>query len=162
MLEHSKLLEHLHYHPETGVWTLLIATKFREAGGRADSVRAKKYRGLFIEGVQYYSHILAWFYMTGAWPSRDIDHENTNSSDNRWKNLRLATASQNGANARLNKTNTSGHKGVTWDKARSRWRAQIKIQWKMIYLGRFKEKALAIKARKQAAIQAHGKFARHA
>lgn len=36
--------------------------------------------------------------MTGAWPDLQIDHINRDQLDNRWLNLRQATASQNGQN----------------------------------------------------------------
>lgn len=43
--------------------------------------------------------------------------------------------------------NTSGHKGIWWDKSRSMWQAYIQVHGKKINLGRFYEKEDAIKAR---------------
>ena len=45
-----------------------------------------------------------------------VDHINRDSLDNQDFNLRLATCSQNQANREVNKNNTSGFKGVSWDK----------------------------------------------
>src|SRR5204863_8750024 len=46
-----------------------------------------------------------------------VDHANGDSLDNRLKNLRLATSSQNGANSTIHRiNNTSGYKGVVYNK----------------------------------------------
>ena len=48
------------------------------------------------------------------------------------------------------KSNTSGVTGVRWDESRQKWLAQIEFQGKRHYLGRYKNKEDAIKARKEA------------
>lgn len=60
-------------------------------------------------------------------------------------NTRLHNLSQ-----KVSKNNTSGIKGVCWDKNKQLWRAQIKYQSKCIYLGSFAKKEDAAKARKEA------------
>lgn len=80
----------------------------------------------------------------------DIDHINRNKLDNRLKNLRYVTRSQNIYNMGLKTNNTSGHKGVTWDKRRNKWRAYIGGSVARKELGSFKNKSDAIKARKNA------------
>ncbi len=45
-----------------------------------------------------------------------IDHANGNSLDNRLNNLRLCTVAQNSQNRALNPRNTTGYKGVYWNK----------------------------------------------
>ncbi|MEK6878193.1 MAG: HNH endonuclease [Nanoarchaeota archaeon] len=89
-----------------------------------------------------------------------IDHINGNKLDNRKCNLRFVTYSQNLMNSKLPNNNTSGYKGVTWDKNRNRWRAQIKINKKEINLGRFIKKEEAIKTRKRAEQKYFGEFAK--
>lgn len=76
------------------------------------------------------------------------DHINRNKLDNRRKNLRTATCSQNVLNSKLSRANTSGYKGVSW--YQNAWVAEIKVNRKKIYLGRFKKITNAIKARKRA------------
>jgi hypothetical protein len=56
---------------------------------------------------------------------RQGDHINGNSLNNQRCNLRIATNSQNGANARKHSNNTSGYKGVTWNRKLQKWRVQI-------------------------------------
>lgn len=52
--------------------------------------------------------------------------------------------------AKLPKNNTSGYKGVYWQKSAKKWQAEIEIRAKRIYLGIFENKEDAIKARKEA------------
>ena len=56
--------------------------------------------------------------MTGQEPPRCIDHINGDGCDNRWANIREATAKQNCHNRAMPVTNTSGYKGVTFKKSR--------------------------------------------
>lgn len=65
----------------------------------------------------------------------ETDHINRDKLDNRRENLRTATRSQNKINTNLRKDNTSGYKGVSWNKNRNRWMAQLHINGKHIHLG---------------------------
>ena len=67
------------------------------------------------------------------------DHINQNKLDNRRGNLRSVTKSQNGFNREKPISNTSGIKGVYWDKFTNKWRAEIKVDYKKISLGRYNE-----------------------
>ena len=67
---------------------------------------------------------------------RFVDHINGDPLDNRRKNLRVANQSKNLANQKLAKHNTSGFKGVTYDRGRKKFKAQIMVKQKNIFLGR--------------------------
>jgi hypothetical protein len=67
---------------------------------------------------------------------RQVDHRDRNTLDNRRSNLRVSTASENACNRGRSTRNTSGFKGVVWNKARGRWLAQIRVNGKLIFLGR--------------------------
>lgn len=110
--------------------------------------------------ANYAAHRVAWAHYHGEWPERDIDHINGVPSDNRIGNLRLCTETQNLANAKLRKNNTSGVKGVYWDKKAKRWSAFITIDKRVTNLGRFETKELAIAARQGMAAHVFGDFAR--
>ena len=65
-------------------------------------------------------------------------------------NCRWVDNSTQAYNQRTYKSNTSGQKGVTWDKNEQVWRARISKNGKRYFLGRFKEFEEAVKARKEA------------
>jgi hypothetical protein len=89
-----------------------------------------------------------------------IDHRDGDPRDNRKDLLRLATSAQNLANRGAQSNNTSGHKGVSWHRARKKWLAQIKHEGKNIHLGYFTGLEEAAQAYKEAALKYHGEFAR--
>ena len=80
-----------------------------------------------------------------------INHDKT--LDNRKSNLRPATKSEQSQNTGMFKNNTSGIKGVGWDKLHQKWRAYIGINHKTIYLGLFADKNDAIKTRLEAELK---------
>lgn len=88
-----------------------------------------------------------------------LDHANRNGLDNRRINLRPATRSQNGANRAPDRRNTSGYKGVHWDRGASRWVAKIKSGGSQVRLGYFRDPAEAARAYNQAALEVFGEFA---
>jgi hypothetical protein len=59
--------------------------------------------------------------------SNVIDHKNGNPRDNSKENLRIATCSENSSNSKRNSLNTTGVKGLDWNKAAQRWRARIMV-----------------------------------
>lgn len=81
------------------------------------------------------------------------DHINRNKLDNRKLNLRTLTRGKNQWNRGLPKNNTSGFLGVKWYRAQKLWEASIKVNYRPIWLGRFKKKSDAIKARKAAELK---------
>lgn len=49
-------------------------------------------------------------------PKIQVDHRSGDGLNNQRHNLRLATNAQNSCNQRLSRANTSGYRGVHWDK----------------------------------------------
>jgi hypothetical protein len=68
-------------------------------------------------------------------PRLHTDHVNREPLDNRRSNLRIIPVSQNMRNSKVRADNTSGFKGVIWDKARGCWVAQTSMDGRRIYLG---------------------------
>ena len=87
-----------------------------------------------------------------------IDHINNNPLDNRKSNLRICNMQQNVFNSRTSKNNTSGFKGVYWDKSRNKWEVKIGINYKNVHLGRFDNKEDAIKTRLEAEKRLFGEY----
>lgn len=83
-----------------------------------------------------------------------IDHISRNKQDNRKSNLRICSYTVNNRNRGEFKHNTSGAKGVFFDKWRGkgRWRAVIGVDGKNKYLGCFKTFEEAKAAREAAEI----------
>lgn len=94
--------------------------------------------------------ILMHRYIMGTPEGLETDHINGNKLDNRVENLRNVTHSQNQLHSRIPRNNTSGVKGVVWDKKNKKWQAQIKVNSKNYHLGRFSDKDSAIMARVEA------------
>ena len=157
----ERLRELLSYDPETGVFTWVARpAQYILAGAVAGGVNNEGYWMIKIDGRTYSGHRLAWLWVKGEWPSSDIDHKNLDKSDNRFSELRLATESQNLANSKVRKDNTTGLKRVGWHKRDRVWYSNIQINGKQKYLGSFKCPAAAYFAYIIAADNAFGEFAR--
>lgn len=88
----------------------------------------------------------------------ECDHINRDVKDNRKCNLRNTTHRQNNLNKGNFKHNTSGYKGVSWDKAKNKWLAQIHSNGKHYFLGYFDNIQDAYEKRKKAEEEYFGEF----
>lgn len=109
-------------------------------------------------GAYRYMHELV-LQRAGFSPTVEVDHDDGDGLNNQRLNLRESTHSQNLANRGPQLNNTSGYKGVTWDKARGKWQASIKVRGQRLNLGRFEMKIDAARAYNEAALQHFGEFA---
>lgn len=102
----------------------------------------------------YRTHRIVWILLKGDIPAgMEVDHVDGNRTNNKITNLRLVTRGANNKNKKQYKRNTSGVTGITWDKLKNKWVAQISVDKKVIHLGRYNDIQDAIKARHQAEIQ---------
>ena len=85
-----------------------------------------------------------------------VDHINRNKYDNTPANLRLASNQLNSANGSTYKHNTTGVRGVSYNKRDNVFYAQIKVKQKTIHLGSFTCVEHAASVRKQAEIKFFG------
>jgi hypothetical protein len=157
-LTQELLKKQLEYNSETGDFRWLVDKNRVLAGSIAGNIRVTGYRRIRVLGRQYAAHRLAWFYVTGEWPSGWIDHIDCDPTNNAFANLRLATPSQNSANSRK-RNPASGFKGVH-KSTNGYWQARIRINRKLHYLGHFSCPVAANKAYADAASQLYGAFAR--
>jgi hypothetical protein len=98
----------------------------------------------------------------GATNDVQVDHVDLNGLNNRRENLRIATPQQNCFNRRKTRANTSGFKGVCWNRKSRKWQAGIRINRRSVHLGLFETIDAAYNAYCQAANQYHGEYARAA
>jgi len=164
-LTQARLKEMLRYDPETGVFVWLVwRPNGVKVGDEAGVIHKDTgYLRIKIDNRPYEASRLAWLYMTGALPASRVDHEDTHKLNNRWGNLRLASASQNGANRYIQKNNTSGYKGVHYAPNRTsykKWAAHIRVDGILKTLGYFAKPEEAHVAYTQAALASFGAFAR--
>lgn len=153
----SRLRDLLHYDPETGVFTRRTQTApVVKIGGVAGTKLVTGYIGLSVDGKLYLAHRLAWLYVHGNWPTKNIDHKDRDRSNNRIDNLRLCNQSQNTANSSRKAT---GIKGVSWFKSRQKWRARITVQYKEQHIGYFDSIEDAQAAYRAKAAELFGEFA---
>ena len=98
----------------------------------------------------------------GAPTGMMIDHSDGDGTNNRRSNMRIATHAENMRNRRMSTNNTSGFKGVHWDKKSRKWCAQIRNNSVGRYLGLFDTPEAAHAAYVAASELLHGEFARAA
>lgn len=138
MLTHETLLRKAKYDPDTGVWISL------RTGKRLGIQKSDGYWIVKVDSVKYRSARLAWFYMTGNWPKEYVDHINRIRNDDRWINIREATAKENRANSnapppprRLVKEGIF-YGGDVWFRAeRNKWRARVRKDNRRYCVGHF-------------------------
>lgn len=149
------------YDSEAGCFTSLVRRGKRWPPGQIAGTLdpSNGYRKLRFRGRQHFEHRLVWLWVHGEWPAAQVDHINGNRSDNRIANLRLATARENSRNAGMSRNNTSGYKGVFWERGCGKWRASITVNRKTIHLGVFVSAPEAHAAYCAAAKKYHGEFA---
>lgn len=156
ILTQAELKSQLHYDPETGVFTWSIRKAIKtKVGSMAGNVK-HGYVYIKINNRSYRAHRLAWLYVYGVMPDRQIDHMNGLRDDNRLSNLRLVNNSENQQNIfKIKSNNTSGYRGVSFEKNESKYRAEIMVDGKSIFLGRYDNAEDAGKAYQTAKIKYH-------
>lgn len=110
----SRARELLNYSRLTGVFTWRVTRGRAVAGtlaGWRDKVTQRNCIG--IDGHNYRANRLAWLWITGEWPLFEVDHIDTDPSNDAWLNLRDVTTGVNHQNLRAAKShNTTGYLGV--------------------------------------------------
>ncbi len=148
MLTLERLREVLKYDPETGAFTWLVARGGHAKAGTSAGCLKSGYQFIKVDWVIYRSGRLAWFYMTGVWPTALIDHKDRNRLNNKWVNLREATPKQNQENRSKRRGVSSKYVGVHWSHDHDGWRAAVCHHGKNIYHpGSFKNEDEAAVAR---------------
>lgn len=139
------------YNKETGELIRKITVNGKSKAG--ESTRYQDKNGYLTVCINYQSYrvhrvIYKWYH--GKFDeSKQIDHIDRNTSNNRIDNLRLVTTRFNSRNRKTFSNNTSGSPGVHFHKTSGLWRARISTRNKRLELGSFTNKQDAINARKR-------------
>ena len=158
----EELKDLLDYDPDTGKFYWVVAkSRSIKVGDMAGTRHKQGYNQIRINGRLYLAHRLAWLYMTGNMPDSLIDHEDGDVSNNAWSNLRASSSLENNYNSKMQKSNTSGVKGVSWCNTHKRWVAKIGVGGKSILIGYFKDIGQAEVETRKAREKLHGEFANH-
>lgn len=153
----DELRDRLFYNPMSGDFIWMNGPR---AGRRAGCLcKSTGYIHIKLNGFQYLAHRLAWLYEYDEWPKGECDHRNLQRAENWIDNLRDATPTQNRANSGMKSSNTSGFKGVIYDRRRKKFRADIRVTGKKRTLGHFETAEAASVAYQAAYSRTHGEFA---
>jgi alpha-glucuronidase len=159
MITQDELKKMFNYNPETGDFVRKIQTSANARVGMVvGTVDGKGYLHVSIKRRFYRLHRLAFLYMTGVIP-KCVDHKDRDRENNRWSNLRGTDHRGNAGNSGVHKHNTSGYRGVSRNSKSGKWHAQIKINGKQTYLGRFNTPEEAAKIYDQASREHFGEYA---
>jgi len=130
-----------------------------KVGKQAGSLHKENNRySIRYDGKLYYCYRVVYYLRTGEDPGEyEVDHKTHETHTN--NDLRLATHAENMSNHSIHRTNTSGFRGVSFDKKTNKWAAYIYIANKKISLGFYPTKQLAAHAFNAAAVEYRGDFA---
>lgn len=136
MPDHAYLVSQIHYSADTGIFMWNVRRKGRYIGEPVGSLQKNGYLLITLDGVRYFAHRLAWYWVTGDDPDCGIDHRDSVGANNRFDNLRPGNQTLNMQNQRRARSNnTSGFLGVA--PQGKKFTAQIQHMGRKIYVGIF-------------------------
>jgi hypothetical protein len=157
MVTQKELHEIFEYRDGQLIWKSPTSNRV-SVGDVAGTPHPSGYLKICVNGKKYFAHRLIYLFHHGHMPMF-LDHIDRNGLNNKIENLREATLSQNSANTSIRSDNTSGYRGVSWDKKAKKWLAKITIFRKQKYLGYFSSPEAAYEVYCEAARNHYGKFA---
>lgn len=154
------------YNPDTGLLARRVTVSHNAKSGGVVGYKSSRRGGMphcmqvRINGKLYKVHRVIWLLQTGKWPDGHIDHVDGDPFNNKWTNLRLATNSQNLQNRKAQRNSSTGISGVA--PFGEKFRAFVTVDGKHKHLGLFSSLEDAANARKLAAKEHYGIYARPA
>jgi hypothetical protein len=129
--------------------------------GRVVVCNGKRYFSLCLNYREYLAHRIVFAAANGLdLLSSNVDHIDGNGLNNDPANLRLATVAENGRNRGAQRNNTSGKKGVSFEKRVGRWRASVQVSGKHVHIGHYDNLDEASAAYEASARKHFGEFYR--
>lgn len=103
-------LDELH---ETWFYNMHTGEFYRYEDGYAGYIDKAGYRAIRWNGEHHRAHRWIYKWVTGDFPTLEIDHKNRNKLDNRWENLRLVNRHGQNQNIGVQKNNQLGEKNIS-------------------------------------------------
>lgn len=148
---YPKLSREVSYGPvivDTEDFDLITKNKWKHKDGYIVKISTLKYLHRYI--MDRYENV----------EGKDIHHIDHNPLNNSRSNLVACTHTENCRSQLKTKSKvTSKYKGVHWHIRRKKWMAQIKVNYRQIYLGSFVNEVDAAKAYDKKAKELFGEFA---
>lgn len=119
-------------------------------GTEAGNFDGKGYRQVQVNREPFFTHRVIYSIFYNKTLRKDLDHIDRDGLNNSPFNLRKTTDIQNKRNRNKQKNNKSGVTGVYFMWKIGMWGAQIKINYKVRWLGSYRYKKDAIRIRKKA------------
>lgn len=141
---------------EIRCYTLIDKDDFDKINKYSWSMMGRGYIKSKIDGKNIYLHR---FIVDQYDPKIIVDHINKDPLDNRKKNLRTATLSENAFNRKKSANKSSEYKGVSFDKNKNKWQAYFKIDQVKYLIGYFDKEKIAAKNYDHYARKYYGDFA---
>ena len=147
MITQQRIMELFSYDETTGIFIRKCDISNYKQGTTAGTKDRNGYIAITVDRTITYAHRLAWLYVYGKMPAKEIDHINGDKADNRIHNLRDVTRAVQAKNMPKVVKNNSACIGVAKRKDCNRWAAKIQVAGKNIYLGIYKTYEEAVAAR---------------
>lgn len=116
------------------------------------------YRSVQLQGRRYLVHRIVWALHTGRVPIGLVDHKDRDTSNNHPDNLREVSGGENNANSARSSRNTTGVKGLTFDRTNNCWQGQVKLGT-ITRRKRSVDKQVVIDWIKHTRVEVHGEYA---
>lgn len=129
--------------------------KIKDICWYAHKMNNNGYIRIYGENCETHKQVSMAQVICGDW----MDHIDRNTFNNKKTNLRPCTPLENAQNKSIQRNNTSGITGVTWESDRKKWKAFIRIDGEDKRLGNFTNKEDAIRTRLEAEAKYYGEFA---
>ncbi|WP_296435585.1 HNH endonuclease [Rhizobium sp. UBA1881] len=112
MIERHRLMELLDYDPDTGVFRWRVSPSQNVKAGAVAGCHHSNGRSIRIEGQLYYAKHLAWLYVHGVWPPKEIRYLDGDITNDAIANLAGSDSVQRVRRQPMRKDNQSGARGV--------------------------------------------------
>ena len=134
-----------------------ISRKYQKPVGFMDR---HGYLRVIINGTNCAVHRLVWLMEHGSLPPI-VDHADRNILNNHISNLRASDKTTNAQNSKVRTDNSSGEKGVSWDRRCRKWHAYVFVKDRRVFNAMTRDFNEAVRLVREAREKFHGEFCCH-